>query len=61
VEFHVHRDASLLTIGIMLFHNLIGKSDQLVVYAFRLLNRAKQNYSTIEKEALAMVFGFFVG
>ncbi len=41
VEFHVHTNASLLAVGTMLFHNLIGKSDQLVVYASRLLNRAK--------------------
>jgi hypothetical protein len=27
-----------------------------VVHAYRLLNKAKQNYSTIEREALAMVF-----
>jgi len=42
VEFHVHIDASLLVIGTMLSENLIGKSDQLVVYAFKLLNKAEQ-------------------
>jgi hypothetical protein len=41
VEFHVHTNASLLAVGTMLSHNLIGKSDQLMVYASRLLNRAK--------------------
>jgi hypothetical protein len=40
----------------MLFHNLIGKSDQPVVYAFRLLNNVEHNYSTTEREALTMVF-----
>ncbi len=35
--------------------NIIGKSDQPIVYAYRLLNNVEQNYSTIEKEALAMV------
>jgi hypothetical protein len=46
----------LLVIGIMLFQNLIGKSDQLVVYAFRFLNKAKQNYGTTKREALTLVF-----
>jgi hypothetical protein len=55
VEFHVHIDASLLVVGALLAQNIIRKSDQPIVYAFRLLNDAKQNYSTIEKEALAMV------
>jgi hypothetical protein len=40
----------------MLPHNVIGKSDQLVVYASRLLNIAKHNYSTTQREILAMVF-----
>jgi len=31
----------------MLFHNVIGKNDQLVVYASRLLNIVEQNSSTI--------------
>ncbi len=56
MEFHVHINASLLTVGVMLPHNVIGKSDQLVVYASRLLNIAKHNYSTTQREILAMVF-----
>jgi len=55
VEFHVHTNASLLVVGTMLFRNLTRKSDQLVVYTYRLLKRAK-NYSITEKEALTMVF-----
>ncbi len=58
VEFHVHTYASLLTMGVMLFQNVTRKSDQLVVYVSKLLNRAEKNYSTIEKEALIMVFSF---
>jgi len=41
VEFHVHTNAFLLVVGTMLSQILIGKSDQLVVYASRLLNIAK--------------------
>jgi hypothetical protein len=36
--------------------NIIRKSDQPIVYALRLLNRAKQNYNTAHRKALAMVF-----
>jgi hypothetical protein len=56
VEFHVHIDASLLAMGVMLSQNIIGKSDKPIVYAYRLLNKVKHTYSTIEKEALVMVF-----
>jgi hypothetical protein len=56
VEFHVHTYASLLVIGAMLFQNLIGKSDQPMMYAFKLLNKVEHNYSTTEKKALVMVF-----
>ncbi len=37
-------------------HNITRKNDQLVVYASKLINNVEQNYSTIEREALAMVF-----
>ncbi len=50
----MHTNASLLDVGAMLAQNLIGKHDQPIVYASTLLN--KRNYSTIECEALAMVF-----
>jgi len=40
----------------MLFQNVTRKSDQLIVYASRLLNRVEQNYNTTQKEALVMVF-----
>ncbi len=56
VEFHVHIDASLLVVGAMLVHNLIGKHDQPIVYASKLINNVERNYNTIECEALTMVF-----
>jgi hypothetical protein len=56
VEFHVYKDVSLLTKGVMLFQNITRKSDQPIVYASRLLNRAEQNYNTTHKKALAMIF-----
>ncbi len=56
VEFHVHTNASLLVMGAMLFYNLTRINDQLVMYASRLLNKTKYNYSITKKEALVMVF-----
>jgi hypothetical protein len=43
VEFHVHTNASLLAMAGMLSLNVTGKNDQLVVYAFRFMNKTKQN------------------
>jgi hypothetical protein len=45
----VHTNASLLAIGAMLAQNPTGKYDQLIVYASRLLNKAKKNYITIKR------------
>jgi hypothetical protein len=55
VEFHVHTYASLLVVRVMLSHNLIGKSDHLVMYVSKLINKTLKNYNTIEKKALIMV------
>jgi hypothetical protein len=46
MEFHVHINVSLLAMGAMLSHNVTMKCDQPIVYASRLLNRTKYNYST---------------
>jgi hypothetical protein len=43
-------------VGGRLSQNVIGKSDQLVVYVSRFLNIVKHNYSTTKREALSMVF-----
>ncbi len=56
MEFHVHTYAYLLVVGAMLFHNLTRKNDQPMVHASRLLNIVEHNYSTIEREALTMIF-----
>jgi hypothetical protein len=44
MEFHVHMNASLLIVGALLAQNIIGKSDQPIVYVYRLFNNAKENY-----------------
>jgi hypothetical protein len=58
VEFHVHTDAFLLDVGAMLSENLTRKSDQLMVYASRLLNIIEQNYSTTQKKGFNNGFCF---
>ncbi len=56
VEFYVYIDASFLVMGAMQSQNVIGKNDQPVMYASRLLNKVKKNYNIRKREALAMVF-----
>ncbi len=58
VEFHVHKNASLLTLCDTLAQNLMSKHDQLVVYVYKFLNITERKYSTTKREALAMVFVF---
>jgi len=53
MEFHVHTNASLLAMGTLLTHNIIGKSDQLLMYVYRLFNDVEQNYSTTKKKNLS--------
>jgi hypothetical protein len=56
LEFHVHTNASQLAVGAMLAQNPIDKIDQLVMYSSRLFNSTKKNYTTTQREALAMVY-----
>ncbi len=52
----MHTNASLLIVGAMLAQNPINKYDQPIIYASRLLNKAKLNYTTSNREALIMVY-----
>jgi hypothetical protein len=56
MEFHVHTNASLLAMGAMLAQNPTRKYDQPIIYASRLLNKAKHDYTTTNREALVMVY-----
>ena len=56
MEFHIHCDASNVVIRVVLAQNIHGKIDSPIYYASRLLNNAENNYSTTEREALAMVY-----
>jgi len=54
----VTMDASGYTIEGILSQGTIGK-DLSIVYTSRLFNKTEQNYSTIEKELLAIVYSNF--
>ena len=55
-EFHVHTDTSAFAIGAVLVQPGEGALDLPITFASRQLNSAEQNYSTTEREALAMVY-----
>jgi hypothetical protein len=55
-EFHVHTYVSNYVIGAMLAQNLENIIDKPIYYANQLMTRAKKNHSTIEKEALVMIY-----
>lgn len=54
-EFVLTTDASLYAIGAVLSQGEVGK-DLPIAYASRTLNKAETNYSTIEREALAIIW-----
>ena len=56
IKFHVHIDTSGLAIGAILTQPRDDRMDYLIVYSSRKLNKEERNYSTIEREALGMVF-----
>jgi len=54
-NYLISTDASGHVIGSILSQGKIGKNLS-IAYVSRVLNKAEQNYSTIEKEYLAIVF-----
>lgn len=54
-KFNLCTDASNKAIGAVLFQNING-CEKVISYGSRKLNDAEQNYSTIEKECLAIVW-----
>ena len=55
-EFHVHTGASAYAIGAVLAQAGQAHMDFPITFASRQLNQAERNYSTTEREALAMIF-----
>jgi hypothetical protein len=55
-EFHVHVDASSITLGEVLAQSRAGDIGHPLSFASRKLSTAEINYTTIEREGLAMVY-----
>jgi hypothetical protein len=55
-ELHVHVNASSIALGAMLAQKGVGDIDHLLAFASRNLSTAKINYTTTEREGLAMVY-----
>ena len=55
-EFHVHVDASSITLGVVLAQPDEGDLDHPIAYASRKLYFVEQNYTTTKREGLAMVY-----
>src|SRR5277367_3903472 len=55
-EFHVHVDASSIALGIVLAESGEGNIDHPIAFASRKLCTAEKNYTTTEREGLAMVY-----
>jgi hypothetical protein len=56
VEFHVHVDASCIALGAVLTQEGGEGLDHPIAFASRRLSKAEKNYSTTEREGLAMVY-----
>ena len=54
--FHVHVDASSIPLGIILAQPREGGIDHPISFASRKLSSAERNYTTTEREGLAMVY-----
>ena len=55
-EFHVHVDASCIALGVVLAHPGAGEIDHPINFASRKMSKAENNYTTTEREGLAMIY-----
>jgi hypothetical protein len=55
-EFHVHVDASSIALGVVLAKPRAGDIDHPLAFSSRKLSTTHINYTTTEREGLAMVY-----
>jgi len=55
-EFHMHVDASCIALGVVLTQAGEGELDHPITFVSRKLSKSEKNYSTTERESLAMVY-----
>jgi hypothetical protein len=55
-EFNVHVDASSITLGVVLSQPDVGDIDSPISFASRKISTSERNYTTTEREGLAMVY-----
>ena len=56
MEFHAHVDASCITLGAVLTQEGGEGLDHPIVFASQRLSKEEKNYSTTEREGIAMVY-----
>jgi hypothetical protein len=55
-KFHVHVDASVITLGAILAQPRTRELDYPIAFVSIKLSESEKNYNTIEREGLAMVY-----
>jgi hypothetical protein len=55
-EFNVHVDASSIALGVVLAYLGVGDIDHHIAFASSNISTSEMNYTTIEREGLAMVY-----
>jgi hypothetical protein len=56
IEFHVHVDASSISLGVILAQPGEGNMDHPIYFSNQKIFQAKRNYTSIEREGLAMIY-----
>ena len=56
LSFHVHVDTSSIALGVISAQPGEGELDHPIAFASKKLSLAKRNYTTTEREGLAMVY-----